>query len=387
MDFEFTIEQQDIQRAVRDFCKKELTKEYVRWLDENVDFPPEDLWKKLANLGILGIIVPEEYGGQGKGPTEVCIILEEICKACNAVGIAVGVHITFGSRTLKELGNEKQKQQYLPSVASGDLKWAMGLTETGGGTDILGAISSTAVEDGGDYILNGQKIFVSSGHVADYINTIVITDEKASKKSKALSNFIVDAKSPGLTINKIPKLGNHACAAVEIFYDDVRVPRENLLGTLNNAWYEILTTLNPERFIVAALSIGVSKAVLEDAVAYAKKRFAFGKPIGQFMAVQHMLADIALDIELARNLMYKCAWLCEQGKPYSVEAIMAKLFASDRAVIHAVNGMEILGGYGYCMEYDMQRYLRDSKQMPFSPLNNESCKNMIAESLGLPRSF
>ncbi len=387
MDFELTEEQQDIRSAIKEFCQKELTKEYVRWLDENCDFPPEDIWKKLANIGVHGLIVPEEYGGAGLGYIETVIVLEELSKACSSISVALAVNLSFGQRTLTELGNENQKKEYLPHVRSGDLKWAMALTEPAGGTDILGTISSTAVEDGGDYIINGQKTFISAAHVANYINTVVITDEKASKKSKALSTFIVDARNPGITITKIPKLGNHACAACEVFFDDVRVPKENLLGTLNNGWYELLSTLNPERISVAANAVGISMAVLEDAVAYAKRRYAFGKPIGEFMAVQHMIADMAIEIELARTLTYKCAWLVENDKPYAIESVIAKQFASDRAVIHAINGMEILGGYGYCMEYDMQRYLRDAKQFPFAPLNNESCKNMIAEACGLPRSF
>lgn len=387
MDFEFTKEQNDIRSAVREFCQKKLTKEYVRWLEENVDFPPEDLWRMMADLGFIGLAVPEKYGGLDYGSIEACIVSEELAKASCAVAIALAITVLAGARLVTELGNEEQKQRYLPRIASGDSKWALALTEPAGGTDILNALSTTAVPDGDDYIINGQKIFISGAHVADYMNTVVITDPEAPQKSKALSNIIVDAKSPGLKITKIPKLGNHACAACEIFYDDVRVPKENLLGTLNNGWYDLLSTLNPERYMVATLSIGISRAVLQDAIEYAKQRMAFGKPIGQFMAVQHMIADMAVDIEMARNLLYKCAWLCDNGKPYHIEAIMLKYFASDRAPIHALNGMEILGGYGYCMEYDMQRYLRDSKQMPFSPLNNESCKNMIAESFGLPRSF
>jgi acyl-CoA dehydrogenase len=387
MDFEFTEEQQDIRRAIKEFCQKELTKEYVRWLDENCDFPPEDIWKKLANLGVHGLIVPDKYGGAGLGYIETVIVLEELSKACSSIGVAVAVNLSFGQRTLTELGNEEQKKQYLPGVVSGDLKWAMALTEPAGGTDILGTISSTGVEDGGGYVINGQKTFISAAHVANYINTIVITDGNAPKKSNALSTFIVDVKSPGITITKIPKLGNHVCATCEVFFEDVRVPKENLLGTLNNGWYELLSTLNPERISVAANAVGISMAVLEDAVAYAKRRYAFGKPIGQFMAVQNMIADMAIEMELARTLIYKCAWLADRGKPHAVESVIAKQFASDRAVIHAINGMEILGGYGYCMEYDMQRYLRDAKQFPFAPLNNESCKNMIAEAYGLPRSF
>jgi alkylation response protein AidB-like acyl-CoA dehydrogenase len=341
----------------------------------------------MADLGFIGIAVPEEYGGVGYGEIECCIIMEELAKACCAVAIALPITVLAGARVINVLGTEEQKQEYLPRISSGDLKWALGVTEPAGGTDILGALSTSAVPEGDEYVINGQKIFISGAHVADYIITLVITDPGAEKKARGLSVLIVDTKSPGLTINMIPKLGNHACGTCEIVYEDVRVPKKNLLGTLNRGWYDLLSILNPERYIVAAMSIGVSMAVLEDAIAYSQERTAFGKPLGEFMAVQHMIAEMAVDIELARNLLYKCAWLCEQGKPYHIEAMMLKYFASDRAPIHALNGMEILGGYGYCMEYDMQRYLRDSKQMPFSPINNESCKNMIAESFGLPKSY
>jgi len=387
MDFSFTEEQEMWRENLQRFCRKELNREYVRWLDENVNFPPDDLWQKMADLGILGIIIPERYGGSGLGFMEATIMYEEIAKASAAVALALGVTIGLGARTILDHGTEEQKQKYLPGIASGKLRWAMALTEPGGGTDILGAIKTYAIPDGNDYVINGQKIFISGAHKADYINTIVITDLKATDRAKALSIFIVDAKSPGLKINPIRKVSNHACAACEIFYEDVRVPRENLIGTLNQGWYHLLSTINPERFMCAAMSLGISEAIFEYVLQYSKERFAFGKPIGQFMAIQHMLADMALDIELGKNLVYKCAWLTDHNKPCQVEAVMAKLFTSERSIVHAANGMEIMGGYGVCMEYDMQRYFRDARQFTFAPLNNEMCRNFIAQSYGLPRSF
>jgi len=387
MNFDFTEEQIMFRDTVRKFCRQELPKEYVRWMDDNCDYPPDELWKKMADLGFLGIQTPEEYGGAGLGPIENTILIEEISKVCAAIGLAIFATVGFGTITINAIGTEEQKRKYLLGIASGDLHWAMGLTEPGGGTDILGALRSTAVLDGGDYVINGQKIFITGAHRADYINTIVITDPKAAKKTKALSIFIVDSKSPGLTIRKIKKVSNHSVSACELFFDNVRVPKENLLGTLNKGWYDLLSTLNPERFLCAAMSLGISEAVLEDAIQYSKERFAFGKPIGQFMVIQHMLADMATDIEMTRLLLYKCAWLCDQGRRNEVEAAMVKLVSSDRSVVHACNGMEIFGGYGVCMEYDMQRYLRDSRQFTFAPISNEMCKNFIGESLGLPRSF
>jgi len=387
MDFDLSEEQEMLKRGIRDFVAKELPKAYVRELDETVDFPPQDLWDKLAEIGVFAAAVPQEYGGLGLKLLDNMVIIEELARASTAVAMAVGTVTGFGARTILELGTEEHKGELLPRIARGELRFALGLTEPAGGTDILGAISTYAAQDGEAFTVNGQKIFITAAHVADYIITVVITDRQAAKRSRALSILLVDAHSPGITIRPIPKLGVHACGANYVFYDDVRVPEENLLGTLNNGWYHLLTVLNPERIGVAALSLGIAQAAFDDALEYAKQRCAFGKPIGQFQAIQHYLADMATEIELARNLIYKCAWLCDQGKPYHVEATMAKMVASEAAFKAASNGMEILGGYGYTMECDMQRYLRDAKQEMFAPISNEMSRNFIAQCFGLPRSY
>lgn len=389
MDFNFTEEQNLLRETIRSFCKKELTDEYVRWMDEEVDYPPQDLWKKIADLGILGIDIPVEYGGSGLGLIEKMIVVEEIGKCSTAVALAVGQVLGVGAKVITIAGTDEQKKEYLPKIVGGDLKVSFGFTEPAGGSDVLGMMSTNAVEDGDDYIINGQKIFITGAHVADYINTIAITDREApkNKRHKAITIFLVDAKSPGVTIKKIKKVSMKACSACEIFYENVRVPKKQILGGLNNAWKNLLPILNPERVWVGGLSLGISEAVLRDAVNYISERTAFGKQIGQFMAIQHMIAEMAVDIELGRNLLYKCAWMNDNKMPFQKEAIMAKLFTSDRAAAHAANGMEMLGGYGVCMEYNMQRYLRDARQATFAPINNELCKNIIAESYGLPRSY
>jgi alkylation response protein AidB-like acyl-CoA dehydrogenase len=387
MDFGFTAEQELVRNSLEEFCAKEMPKEKIREWDETVDFVPEDLWKKMADLGFLGFSVPQEYGGEGADMVTAMAAFEIICKYSTAIALGVGATMGFGARTVNELGTEEQKRYILPRLARGEVKFSLGLTEPAGGTDILGAISTCAVRDGDDYVINGQKIYITGAHEADYISTMVITDRENPKRSHALSTFLVPTDSEGLDIRTIPKVGCHACAACEVFYEDVRVPASNLVGTLNNGWYEMLTTLNPERIGVAMISLGLAEAVFEDCLAYAKQRMAFGKPIGQFMAIQHYLADMATGIELAKNLIFKCAWLCDTGRPYHVEASMAKMYASDIALKAATTGMEIFAGYGYTMESDIQRYWRDSQQMVFSPISQEMSRNFLAQCYGLPKSF
>jgi alkylation response protein AidB-like acyl-CoA dehydrogenase len=386
MDFSFTDEQKMLRDTYRKFCDKELTPQYVRWLDETCNFPPDDLILKLADLGTFSVSLPEKYGGMGLKMVDFCIAVEELATASVAVALAIGCTLGFGARPIAELGTDKQKDKHLPKIGTGREKWCMALTEPGGGTDILGAIRTTADKKGDEYIVNGSKMFISGAHVADYILLIAITDKEA-KRTRGLSILIVDAKSPGITINLIQKVGIHACGTTEIVFEDVRVPAENLLGQENMGWYHILTVLNPERIGTSMLSLGVAHSAFRYALEYSKQRMAFGKPIGQFQILQHYLADIAIEIENARNLIYKCAWLCDSGQRYDVEATMAKIVACRASERAALWGMEILGGYGFTMEYDMQRHFRDYKQMMFSPISDEMSKNYIAQSYGLPKSF
>ena len=385
MDFTFTDEQNLIRNTYRDFCQQELPPEYVRQMDDNCDFLPQDLLQKFAALGTMGLSIPEEYGGSGLGVIETCIVTEEIATASVSAAMCVGLPL-FGSRPIQEHGNEAQKREYLPRIAAGELKWSLALTEPAGGTDILGAIRTTAVKKGDYYVVNGSKQWISGAHVADYLTAVVITNPEVKRKD-GLSLLIIDTKSPGITIRKIRKLGMHACATTEIFFDNVEVPVENLLGVENAGWYQILGTLNPERVSTSVFSLGIAKAAFAYALNYSQERKAFGKTIGSFQILQHYLADIAIEIEVARNLIYKCAWLCDSGQRYDVEASMAKIVACRASELAARHGMEILGGYGYAMEFDIQRHFRDYKQMQFSPISDEMAKNYIAQSYGLPRSY
>ncbi len=387
MDFQFTEEQNIIRETYHKFCEKELTKEYVRWLDENCNYLPDDMAAKLAELGTFGIVIPEEYGGMGLGMTDLCIVQEELSTACVAGAFWALLPLGFGARPIMEIGTEEQKQKHLPRIAAGEEKWSLAMTEPDGGTDILGAIQTSASKSGGVYLVNGTKLWISGAHRADYLMTLVITD-KTVKRKDGLSLLIIDAKSPGITIRTIPKLGVHGCGVCEVHFEDVRVPAENLLGEENKGWYNVLGTLNPERIATSMFSLGIAKAALSYALQYSKERKAFGKTIGSFQILQHYLADTAIAIENARNLIYKCAWLCDTGQRYDVEVAMAKIVSCRASEIAALNGMEILGGYGFSMEYDMQRYFRDYKQMQFSPISDEMAKNYIAQArLGLPKSY
>jgi acyl-CoA dehydrogenase len=386
MDFAFTDQQELMRQEVRRMCEKELSREYVRWMDEHCDFTPDELWKKISDLGYMGIGIPEEYGGMGLGMVDTMIVFEELATASTAVGLCIGATIGFGAKTIVGLGTEKQKKELLPKIARGELKFSMGLTEPGGGTDILGAIKTRAEDKGDHWLINGTKMFITGAHRSDYMVLIAITDP-AAKRTKGLSIFLVPQPSQGLATKLIPKVGCHAAGTNEVVLEDVKISKENLLGTKNNGWFELLGTLNPERIGTAMLSLGIAKAAFRDAMEYAKVREAFGGPISRFQILQHYLADIAIEIENATNLIYKCAWLHDAGKPFHIEAGMAKIVAGRASEKAAILGMEILGGYGYTMEYDMQRYFRDYKQMIFSPISDEMAKNIIMQFMGLPKSW
>lgn len=392
-----------VRGSIEKFCEAELTPEYVRWMDENCDFPPDDLWKKLAELGIFDRSL-------ASSPYEFLIIQEEIATASVAVMLAIGASIGFGQGFIAMLGTPEQREEFLPKLATGEVKMCMALTEPGGGTDILGSLRTTATPDGDHYVLNGQKVFITAAHVADYLIVIAITDPKAEDKSQSWSVFLVDAKTPGITIRKIPKLGIHACACSEIFLENVRVPEENLIGPKNAAYRFLVggggskksgkavggaakgdprmnAMLNIERVSTSILSLGIAKSAYKLALDYALERKAFGKPIGQFQIIQNYLVEMAIQIENARNLIYGTVSRSLAGQSAVVQAQMAKVVAARASEYCAIKGMEILGGWGYAMEYDMQRHFRDYKQMVFAPITDEMAINVIARMLGLPKSY
>jgi acyl-CoA dehydrogenase len=390
MDFGFTEEQRLLRDSMREFVNKEIKGEYARDLDEDPSkmFIDDAMWQKIKDLGIFSASVPEEYGGIGGSFMDDVIIAEEFARGSVAVAMSFGATTGFGARTILFSGNEEQKKYFLPKIAQGEIKFCMAVTEPGGGTDILGALKTIARRDGDNFIVNGQKIFITNAHKADYLLTLVKTDETASKKAKSLSLLLIPVKNnAGIEIVPLKKFTIKGASACEIFFDNATVPEKNMLGELHNGWYELLKTLNHERIMVAALTNGLGQAALEDMVDYAKKREAFGRPIGQYQAIQHKIADTALELELAKLITYKATWLLENGKPCHMEAAMAKLFSSEMAFKASARGLDVLAGYGVTLDYDMQRYFRDSRQCTFSPISNEMVRNFIAEQYGLPRSY
>jgi acyl-CoA dehydrogenase len=386
MDFSFNEDQLLIQQTFQKFCEKELTDEYVRWMDENVDFPPDELWQKFVDMGYFSTNIPIEYGGQGLGSIENMIMFEQICKSSMSVALAVGVTAGFGTRFIGELGTKEQKEKYLPLIAEGKFKTCMALTEPGGGTDILGALKTTAEDKGDRWVINGQKIFITGAHVADSLITICKT-EKDAKRSMSWTTIMVPRESPGITIRKIGKISCHHCESVEIFYDNVEVPKGNMLGARGNAYMEIMTVLNPERIGVAMMGVGIIAAIYERCFKYVQERNAFGGPISRFQILQNYLADMYINLENSRNLTYKAAWLQDHGKPYHLEATMAKLVAAEGARHAGTYGTEIYGGYGICNEYSVSMFARDAYQIQFSPISNEMSRNMLMQFQGLPKSW
>ena len=390
LDFELTDEQKMIVETVKKFKEKECPKEKIREWDKTETFPSH-VWKKLGEIGILGAAFPEQYGGTGGGIIEEMLITEELSYGFSDLGLTYLLGVCFGGISILEQGNDEQKEKYLPPLISGDTNFCLSLTEPGGGTDVLGALKSRAKEDGDHFILNGAKIFTTGIHVADTIVGVFRTDDSPEKPASGLTIFLIDKNTPGVSFNKIDKLGSHILSSWEVVYEDVKVHKSEILGQRGKGWYQIVGTLNNERIVCAAITLGLAKAALDDAVQYAKEREAFGKPIGQFQAIQHPLADTAMELELAKLITYKAAWMQArdpQNLQTAVICTMAKYWASEVSQKATDRGMRVLAGYGFTEEYDMQRYFRNCRQLIFAPITNEMSKNFLGQvMLGLPKSY
>ena len=386
MDFDLNEERRMLVDTLRKFVAKECSSEFAREIDESEIFP-HDLYVKMAELGFMSLPFSSKYGGLDGDIIDEVLIIEELSKASAAIGLTYFLSTCFGGKSTEFFGTEEQKLKYLPKLFSGEMLFALALTEPGGGTDILGSLKTTATKQDGHYVVNGQKTFITGAHVADYLITVVKTGNGSKKKSGGLSVLMIDAKSSGVEIRRLKKLGIRATGTNEIFFTDVEVPVENLMGSENGGWPQVVHTLNNERVALAALSVGIGQAAFDYALKYAKEREAFSRPIGQFQTIQGYLAEAATELEMARLLTYKAAWLQSKDKKCAKETAMAKLAASEIGFQVALKGMRILGGYGYMMEYDMQRFFRDAELFLVTPISNEMTKNFIAMELGLPRSY
>jgi acyl-CoA dehydrogenase len=385
LNFDFTEEQQLFRASLRELVDAEFSKEYCREVEARDEFP-WDLWKKLGASGLTGVGIPEEYGGQGGGIIEQVIMDEELSRTMAGLYWLLGITL-FDSNTIAAHGTDEQKRRFLPEIAAGNLMFAISLTEPGGGTDVLGAMQTRAKKVDGGWVVNGTKIWSTLAAAADRLFLIARTDDTGTKPSHGLTVFLVDAKADGVEATPIPKLGMRSLGSCEVQLADVFVSDDDVLGEVGRGWSIITETLNSERIMNGANCAGALAGVLEDMVAYSKERVAFGKPIGQFQAIQHMIADTFIGLETARLLTYRAAWLQANGRPCAIESTMAKVVASEVCFAGADRGMQVLGGYGYAMEYDMQRYWRDMRLYRVAPINNEMGRNFLAESFGLPRSF
>lgn len=383
--FDFTLEQQMLRETIRGFVERECPKNTARDLEAADEFPWE-LVRKMAAAGLYGIGIDEQYGGQGGDILDQVIVCEELARSLAGLSVVWHVNAWSGAKALATHGTSQQRETYLPRIATGSLLFAFAMTEPGGGTDVLRAMQTRARRVAGGFTLRGTKIWSTMAHVADRLLVLARTSDH-EKPSRGLTVFMVDAKAPGVKAVPIPKLGLRSVGSCEVALEDVFVADADVIGEVDAGWTQITGSLNNERIMTAAMCTGILMGVLEDALAYANERKAFGKPLGQFQAIQHKIANMAMMLETARLHNYRAAWLCNQKRGCDVEATMAKCLAAEYAVQAADDGIQILGGYGYALEYNMQRYWRDARLFRIGPISTEMALNHIGEKLGLPRSF
>lgn len=378
MNFELTEEQQMIQDMARKFAEREI-KPVAAELDKTHRHPAE-LIGKMGELGLLGITVPDEYGGAGMDYISYVLAMIEISKACASCGVIMSVCNSLYNFPVYAYGTEEQKQEYLQPVASGSALGCYGLTEAGAGSDPA-KMRTTAVLDGNEWVINGVKKFITNGNVARYCVLAAVTDRAAGYKG--ISSFIVDFENtPGFHVGTVEeKLGINASGTAELVFEDARVPKANLLGKPGEGFRQMLTTLDGGRIGIASQALGIGRAVLEEAIEYSKTREQFGQSISSFQAIQWKLADIATQLDAAELLTLRAAWLEDNKRHYEKESAMAKLLASDVAMAAAVEGVQILGGYGYCRDYPMERHMRDVKITQIYEGTNEIMRLVIARNL------
>lgn len=356
MNLKFTEEQEMMRKMVRDFAQTEITP-FIEKMEAG-EFP-RPILNKMGELGLMGIPVPEEYGGSGMDFTSYIIAIEELSKVSATIGVILSVHTSVGTNPILYYGTEEQKQKYVPKLASGEYLGAFCLTEPSAGSDAA-SLKTSAVKDGDDYILNGSKVFITNGGEADVYIVYASTDREA--RSRGISAFIVEKGTPGLIIGKDErKMGLHGSKTVQLTFDQMRVPKENLLGEEGRGFSNAMANLDVGRIGIAAQSLGIAQAALDAATEYAKERKQFGKPIAAQQGVAFKLADMATNIEAARLLVYRAAHLRSLGKSCGKEASMAKLFASQTAVEVTTEAIQVFGGYGYTEDYPVERYFRDAK--------------------------
>lgn len=380
MNFGLTSDQEDMVHHVRALLDDVCTMAYAARCDET-HTPPVEAFKALARNGWLGLIAPEEYGGAGGSPTDLALLLEETGNHFEELGLWLFRNFTYGCYAVLKHGTDEQKQRLLPGMVKGELSFGFALTEPDSGSDAA-ALRTRAVADGDSFVINGRKQFTSGADISDYV-LVALRTADLGKKQLGISTFLVDTKLPGIEIKKIPTLGQHAIGTTEFTMTDVRVPRNALLGELDKGWSVCEDTLRYERLCMSAARIGAARRAFEFALDYAKTRHQFGKPIGSFQVTQHKFADMKVMLDTAGTMIRRYAWLMENGKAERADTAVIKYYIAESYKSISDMCLQILGGYGYCMEYPMQRFFRDSRLATIGGGTSEIQKNIIAASLGL----
>lgn len=359
MKFQLTEEQSLIRETVRSFAEAELT-DSAKERDENDRFDRELMFDKLAELGLTGIVFPEEYGGAGADYLSYAIAVEELSRVCASTGVTLSAHLSLGANPIYMFGTEEQKQQYLVPLAEGRKMGAFGLTEPSAGSD-AGGTKTTATLDGDEWVLNGSKIFITNGKEAETYIVFARTDKEA-KKHHGISAFILEKGTPGFSFGKKEeKMGIRSSLTYELVFENCRIPKENLLGEEGKGFKVAMKTLDGGRIGISAQALGIAQGALDAAIEYSKERKQFETPIAAFQGVQFQLADMATQVEAARLLVYQAADRASAGLSYGKESAMAKLFASETAMRVATQSVQIHGGYGYTREFPVERMMRDAK--------------------------
>ena len=377
MDFNYNENQKLIAEMIRSFSAKEIVPNVRQW-DDNQIFPV-NVFKKLGKLGLMGVLVPQEYGGSGFGYAEYVTAIEELAKVDPSVGLSMAAHNSLCIGHIMQFGNEDQKKKYLPKLASAEYLGAWGLTEHNTGSDSAN-MSTVAVKDGDDWILNGSKNFITHAISGDVVVVIVRTGEK--RDSKGMSAFIVEKGTPGFTSGKKEdKLGMRASETAELIFDNCRVSHRNLLGNIGDGFVQAMKVLDGGRISIAALSLGIAKGAYEAALKYAKERIQFGKPIAKHQAVAFKLADMATAIEASELLIYKAVGKKNENLKVTLDGAMAKYYSSEIAVKISIDAVQVLGGYGYSKEFPVERFYRDSKLCTIGEGTSEIQKIVISKQI------
>ena len=377
MNFDVNENQKMIAQMVRDFAEKEIRPFINKWDDE--EYFPVEAMKKMGELGLLGIYIPEEYGGSGFGYYEYATALMELGKVCGGVGLSVAAHNSLCTGHIYYHASEEQKMKYLPKLASGEWIGAWGLTEPNTGSDAM-RMKTTAVKDGDDWIINGAKNWITHGLSGDVAVVLVRTGELLD--SKGITAFIIEKGTPGFSAVKISgKLGVRASETAELIFDNVRVPNSNVIGEVGMGFIQAMQVLDGGRISIAALSCGVARGAYEASVKYAKEREQFGKPIGSFQAIAFKLADMATEVEAAELLTFQAAYLKNSKKQMTRQGAFAKYYASEVAVKCGNEAVQIMGGYGYTKEYPAEKFLRDAKLMTIGEGTSEIQKVVISREI------